>query len=152
MTIIENTWIDQIPLPKKNPSLLFWSSLVLGTNVWTAFLTRQYIYSLLFTSLVFCSLLVHTYNTLSINRLDKLFILSIVIYGAWKLSKKWSTAKSWQLAVCILTFLFWYQYSHSHLQPPLFVSVTAHQQVSPQPLLLPLGPPPSSLQPTPMHI
>jgi hypothetical protein len=105
MTIIENTWIDQIPLPKKNPSLLFWSSLVLGTNVWTAFLTRQYIYSLLFTSLVFCSLLVHTYNTLSINRLDKLFIFSIVIYGAWKLSKKWSSAKSWQLAVCILTFL-----------------------------------------------
>lgn len=100
------TIIDSLLIPIKIPSLLFWSSLVLGTNVLTAFLTRQYLYSVLFVSLVICSLLVHTYNTLSINRLDKLFIFSIIIYGAWKLSKKWSSVKSWQLAVCILTFLF----------------------------------------------
>ena len=105
MTIIQNTWIGQILLPK-NPPLLFWSSLILATNILTAFLTRQYLYSLLFGSLVICSLIVHTYNTLSINLLDKLIIFFIIIYGAWKLSQKWSSAKSWQLAVCILTFLF----------------------------------------------
>jgi hypothetical protein len=90
----------------KPPSLLFWSSLVLITNMWTAFLTRQYLYSFLFASLVISSLLVHTHNTIITNIWDKIWILSIVFYGGLRMSKEWSSAKSWQLAGCIITFLF----------------------------------------------
>jgi hypothetical protein len=110
----------------KPPSLLFWSSLVLTTNMWTAFMTRQYLYSFLFASLVISSLVVHTHNTILTNIWDKIWILSIVFYGALKMSKKWSSANSWQLAGCIATFscvVWFYMYgflSDSYCFDPLY--------------------------------
>lgn len=91
---------------KYKPSLLFWSSLVLVTNMWTAFITRQYIYSFLFASLVISSLIVHTYNCIWTNLWDKIWVSSIVLYGGYKMWQKRELIPIWKTMICVLTFLF----------------------------------------------
>ena len=91
---------------REQPSILFWSSLVLMTNMWAAYMTGQYLYSILFGQLVISSLVVHTTDTLAINLCDKLWVGSIVLYGGWKMVKKWGSSDFRYMMGCVLTFLF----------------------------------------------
>ena len=91
---------------KVQQNLLFWSSLVFVTNMWTAFFTQQYLYSFFFGSLTISSLMVHSYPTIWTNLWDKLWILSIVFYGGARLYSRRYTAALWKLTLCVLTFLF----------------------------------------------
>jgi len=72
---------------KSQPSILFWSSLVLITNMWTAFLMGQYTYSFLFASLVISSLIVHSYSSIITNIWDKIWVGSVIIFGDIKYGK-----------------------------------------------------------------
>ena len=104
------------PRIKHKPSFLFWSSLVLVTNMWTAFITGQYAYSFLFASLVISSLIVHTYNCIWTNLWDKIWICSIVFYGGCKMWEKRENIPIWKTFICVLTFLFCvFVYSYGYL-------------------------------------
>ena len=85
------------------PSILFWSSLVLMTNMWTAFLMGQYTYSFLFASLVISSLIVHSYSSIITNIWDKIWVGSVIIFGGYQVWKNKNKQNIW---VCVLTFLF----------------------------------------------
>jgi hypothetical protein len=87
----------------REPCLLFWSSLVLVTNMWTAFFMGQYIYSFLFASLVISSLIVHSYSSIITNIWDKIWVGSVIIFGGYKVWKNKNKSSIW---VCVLTFLF----------------------------------------------
>ena len=91
---------------REQPSILFWSSLVLMTNMWAAYMTGQYLYSMFFGSLVISSLVYHTRQTLATNLWDKLWVGSIVVYGGWKTIIKWGSSDFRYMMGCVLTFLF----------------------------------------------
>ena len=90
----------------KMKSPLFWSSFVFTTNVWTAFKSTQYLYSFLFLLLLISSLIVHNDPTLTNHIFDKIMISLIVIYGFWKLTRKWWKTNWVYLAGTIIAFLF----------------------------------------------
>jgi hypothetical protein len=91
---------------EKEQNILFWSSLVLSTNMWTAYLTGQYLYSILFASLTISSLIVHSHPHIISNLYDKLWISCIVLYGGYKMWNKRKICNRWMLLFCVLTFLF----------------------------------------------
>ena len=91
---------------REPPSILFWSSLVLMTNMWAAYMTGQYLYSMFFGSLVISSLVHHTRQTLATNLWDKLWIGSIVLYGGWKTFIKWGSSDFTYMMGCVLAFFF----------------------------------------------
>jgi hypothetical protein len=91
---------------REQPSILFWSSLVLMTNMWAAYMTGQYLYSMFFGSLVISSLVYHTRQTLATNLWDKLWVGSIVVYGGWKTIIKWGSSDFTYMMGCVLAFFF----------------------------------------------
>jgi hypothetical protein len=91
---------------KQKENILFWSSLVFTTNMWTAFFTQQYLYSFLFASLTISSLVVHSYPHIITNLWDKVWIASIVIYGGYQMWNRRKTGSPWLLLFCVITFLF----------------------------------------------
>jgi len=68
--------------------MLVFTSLIFLTNSLHAFIKKYYLYSFLFFCLTLTSVLVHSYHTLYTNLLDKLFIISIVFYGAFLLTSR----------------------------------------------------------------
>ena len=91
---------------REPPSILFWSSLVLMTNMWAAYMTGQYLYSMFFGQLVISSLVYHTRQTLATNLWDKLWVGSIVVYGGWKTIIKWGSSDFTYMMGCVLAFFF----------------------------------------------
>ena len=89
---------------KTNP--LFWSSLVLITNMWLAFFIGQYTYSFLFASLTISSLIVHSYHNIITNLWDKVWVFSVVLYGGYQMYLKRESANPFLFIFCVLTFLF----------------------------------------------
>lgn len=89
---------------KENP--LFWSSLVLITNMWLAFFIGQYTYSFLFASLTISSLIVHSHSNIITNLWDKLWVFSVVFYGGYQMYLKSESANPFLFTFCVLTFLF----------------------------------------------
>jgi hypothetical protein len=89
---------------KDKHSPLFWSSLVFTTNMIHAFLAGFPLYSLLFASLTITSLIHHATYTVYSNILDKLAILSIVMYGGYLMWNKRDQSR-FLLSICVITFL-----------------------------------------------
>ena len=87
------------------PPLLFWSSLCFATNMWTSFFTQQYLYSFFFASLTISSLLVHSWHTVWTNLWDKIWVMSIIVYGGRKMCIKWYSSNPIMLSLCVATFL-----------------------------------------------
>ena len=96
-------------------NLLFFSSFIFITNVFTAWYKKYYIYSLFFIFLIITSLIYHSNNNIYTNILDKFSILAIVIYGSYTLCNKTNKDKYLQVFFIVISFLlciflFYYGY------------------------------------------
>jgi hypothetical protein len=89
----------------QEPSILLLSSLVFVTNIITAYINEQYVYSFLFCILTITSLIVHYKNNYYTNIIDKIAILSIVLYGGYMLCNKINTNEWCKCFVIIVAFL-----------------------------------------------
>ena len=100
---------DNYSKPQDNniqePSILLLSSLVFVTNIITAYISEQYVYSFLFCILTITSLLFHYKNNYYTNIIDKIEILSIVSYGGYMLYHKMNTENLLNCFIVILAFL-----------------------------------------------
>ena len=90
----------------KTPKILMASSLFFITNAVTAFLHEYYLYSFLFLNLTATSLIVHYNDNVYTNVIDKVAVLSIVLYGGYVLYNKINTNKYFNLFAIIISFLF----------------------------------------------
>jgi len=88
-------------------SLLTYSSLLFSTNIATALYKQYYLYALFFLGLTITSVIVHNYKTGLNLLLDKIFILAIVLYGAYLLIQKWrqDPTKYTEFAFIVSTFI-----------------------------------------------
>lgn len=66
---------------QKDFSVLFFSCLVFLTNALAAYSKNQFIYSILFVTLTGTSLIVHSYDILYTNLLDKCSVALVILYG-----------------------------------------------------------------------
>lgn len=99
-------------------SILCYSCLVFITNAIAAFFKEYYLYSFLFFNLTITSLIFHSNNNIYTNVIDKIAILSIVLYGSYILYNKISIQKKLRIFVIITTFLltlflFFYGYCNN---------------------------------------
>lgn len=84
----------------------FFSSFVFLTNVALNYYYKEYLYAILFLGLFITSLIVHSNNTIYNNLIDKVFITSIVFYGAYVYIKKISEGHdNWIAAIPFIFFL-----------------------------------------------
>jgi len=90
----------------KEHNVLLYSSLIFITNVVTAIFNQHYLYSLLFFILTITSLVVHYNDNVYTNIIDKIVILSIVLYGGYVFYKKINTNKWLICLIIILTFIY----------------------------------------------
>lgn len=91
------------PIITSNPLIL--SSLFFLTNALVAFLKKYYLYALFFLVLTMTSLIFHNYDTVYTNFVDKIAILSVVIYGGYLLFQKMCAKHAFTCFLIILTFL-----------------------------------------------
>uniref|UniRef100_A0A6C0DN44 Uncharacterized protein n=1 Tax=viral metagenome TaxID=1070528 RepID=A0A6C0DN44_9ZZZZ len=89
----------------EKPSILLLSSLFFITNIVTAYFNEQYLYSFLFFILTITSLVVHYNDNFYTNVIDKIAVLSIVLYGGYVLCNKINTNKWLNLLIIIVAFL-----------------------------------------------
>jgi len=88
------------------PNILLYSSLFFTTNAITAFLNKYYLYSLLFCILTTTSLIVHSKDNIYTNFIDKIFVLSIVLYGLYIFYNKININQFMHCLIIIISFLF----------------------------------------------
>jgi len=85
--------------------ILLLSSLFFITNMVTAFLNEHYLYSFLFGILTTTSVTVHYNDNVYTNIIDKIAVLSIVLYGGYVFYNKINTNKWMNFFAIIITFL-----------------------------------------------
>ena len=90
--------------------MLIFTSLIFLTNALHAFYKNYYIYGALFFFLTLTSVLVHSYHTIYTNLLDKLFIISIVFYGAYLLTFRRDNFIPILITFFLTIFLYSYGY------------------------------------------
>jgi hypothetical protein len=88
-----------------NNSILVYSSLIFITNIFTAFYKKYYFYSFLFLALTITSVIHHSTNNVYSDVMDKIFILSIVLYGSYVLYNKMDKNKYVEISLIIISFL-----------------------------------------------
>jgi hypothetical protein len=86
-------------------NILLFSSLFFTTNILTAFLKEYYLYSVLFCFLTLTSLIYHSKNNIYTKSIDKLAILSIVIYGTYIVYDKRSVNNLFNCLFVVFIFL-----------------------------------------------
>ena len=101
-----NCYVHIIPqkLGIENPC--FWSSLVYTTNMLSAYITGQYLYSILFGYLTVSSLIIHSYYSFWTSIIDRFFATSIVLYGGYKMYLKAGEANNLLVGIAVSTFLY----------------------------------------------
>jgi len=95
--------------------LLVLSSFVFITNIITAILYKDYIYSFIFIGLTLTSILYHSNRNIYTNILDKIAILSVVSYGTYNFYNKYNSDNSIYLSIVVVLFLiicFFYFYGY----------------------------------------
>jgi hypothetical protein len=120
------------------PSILFYSSFLFITNVLSAFIHEYYIYAFLFINLTITSVMFHSIHTIYTNILDKIAILSIVLYGGWLLYNKITLQNIVMQNVvyviliilsfitCIIIFFYGYHYKKYFYDPNKYISDQFH--------------------------
>lgn len=103
--IIQDNCIKSQDKNIQKPSILLLSSLFFVTNILTAYFSEQYLYSFLFFILTITSLIVHYRDNYYTNVIDKIAVLSIVLYGGYMLFYKITTDKWLNCLMIIITFL-----------------------------------------------
>jgi hypothetical protein len=86
-------------------NILLLSCSIFITNVSTAYFNEQYLYSFLFFILTITSLLVHYNDNFYTNIIDKIAVLSIVLYGGYMLYNKININKWLNLLIIIVSFM-----------------------------------------------
>jgi hypothetical protein len=105
-TIANEIKPDSVFFEKYNtPNILMLSSLFFITNSVTAFVNEYYLYSLLFFNLTTTSLIVHYNDNVYTNIIDKVAVLSVVLYGGYMLYNKINTNKWMTVFAIIISFL-----------------------------------------------
>jgi|Laugresbdmm110sn_2_1035109.scaffolds.fasta_scaffold69952_1 hypothetical protein len=89
----------------EKPSILLLSSLFFITNIVTAYFNEQYLYSFLFLILTITSLIVHYNDNFYTNVIDKIAVLTVVLYGGYVLCNKINTNKWLNFLIIIVAFL-----------------------------------------------
>jgi hypothetical protein len=97
------TEVSNIISPQES-NLLIYSSLFFVTNTISAYCLNYYTYSFLFCSLTLTSLMFHTHHSLYTYIIDKIAILSIVLYGAYMIYHK--KLMDHTLSMCIIGCTF----------------------------------------------
>ena len=106
---------------EKRSLICYYSCAVFLSNILISFYYNYYIYSALFTLLIFTSLLHHSNPTLITNIIDKIPIVSIITYGGNIFYNKLLNIESNDIKriifsiIIIMTFLvinFWYIYGY----------------------------------------
>lgn len=87
-------------------NILFYSFLFFTTNSITAFLNKYYLYSFLFCILTTTSLIVHSKDNIYTIFIDKISILSIVLYGLYMFYNKININQFVNCSIIIILFLF----------------------------------------------
>ena len=85
--------------------ILLLSSLFFVTNILTAYYCEQYFYSFLFFILTITSLIVHHEDNYYTNVIDKIAVLSIVLYGGNVLCNKMNRENLFYCFIIVITFL-----------------------------------------------
>ena len=86
-------------------NILLFSSLFFITNILTAYYKKYYLYSFLFCILTLTSLIYHSNNNIYTNIIDKIAIISIVLYGAFTLYNKMNFNKCLNCLIILISFL-----------------------------------------------
>jgi hypothetical protein len=101
-------------------SILCYSCLVFITNAIAAFFKEYYLYSFLFFILTITSLIFHSNNNIYTNVIDKIAILSIVLYGSYILYNKTLLENRSKIRIFVIIttflltlFLFFYGYCNN---------------------------------------
>ena len=90
-------------IPKSR--VLLFSSLFFVTNILTAYYSEQYLYAFLFFILTITSIIVHYRDNYYTNVIDKIAVLSIVLYGGYVLCCKINIEKWLNCFIIIFAFL-----------------------------------------------
>ena len=94
--------------------LLFYSSFIFITNIIAAIYFQYYLYACFFTMLTITSICYHTYSNIYTNIIDKVSILSIVVYGSNLLYSKRNNNQNILILIIgmffLSIFLFYYGY------------------------------------------
>ena len=93
-------------------STCFYSSFVFLTNCVTAIWTNDPIYFGMFFTLFITSLIVHSNYNIWTNILDKIPIMGVVSYGAYRLSKKFHQTGSSFIPLTFIAVIFLYCYGY----------------------------------------
>jgi hypothetical protein len=86
-------------------NVLLLSSLFFVTNSVTAYFNGYYFYSLLFCILTTTSIIVHYNDNIYTNIVDKIAVISIVLYGAQLLYNKININKWMNCMIIVTTFI-----------------------------------------------
>jgi hypothetical protein len=89
----------------KKHYILIYSSLIFITNLVAALIKKYFTYSLLFFFLIITSVIFHSNNNIYTNVLDKIAVISIVLYGSYMLYNKMSKDKCLKITLIITSFL-----------------------------------------------
>jgi hypothetical protein len=92
-------------LSEKDFNVLLLSSLFFVTNSVTAYFNGYYFYSLLFCILTITSIIVHYNDNIYTNIVDKIAVLSIVLYGAQVLYNKIDIKKWLNCIIIVISFI-----------------------------------------------
>jgi len=91
--------------PNKSSNILIFTSLVFITNIIAALYREHYLYAFFFFCLTATSLIVHNYNNMYTNLIDKISIFFIVTYGAYMLYCKSCGDNYVTVSIIVITFL-----------------------------------------------
>jgi hypothetical protein len=89
-------------------NICFYSSFIFITNILVSYFYKYYLYSFFFFLLFITSIIVHSYNTLQTNIIDKVSISLIFLWGGYiyfqKCSNPLSTKQYIMAIIIFLTF------------------------------------------------
>jgi hypothetical protein len=77
------------------PNLCFYSAFSFLVNAWICYLLSYFLYSFLFVSLWTTSVIYHSIPDNFINKIDKIFVYSVILYGAYVFFYKLLYIKTW---------------------------------------------------------
>jgi hypothetical protein len=98
--------------PVKPLSICFFSSFVFLTNCITAIFVNDPIYFGVFFTLFITSLIVYSNNNIWTILLDKIPIIAVILYGAYRLSKKFNRTGSSVILATFIAVIFLYCYGY----------------------------------------
>lgn len=93
-------------MEERGTNILIFTSLVFITNIMTALYKEYYVYAGCFLLLTVTSIIVHTYDNIYTNTIDKLAVTLIVVYGSYILWSKYMLPDENVILILLVVFAF----------------------------------------------